>query len=181
MDKDPISNCGAFSRLDPAARIAHLARRGASPRLGNYFRGTVCSGRRQSPPWSAVGRRYIAIQRTKTAYACQPEAIYLWHRVALPWHWGAQNAPVKILGFKCQPSTREARESAERDKPPCSHLQHCEDGLNRVVWDTKSREERLGCRHFSPHHQQGGDSWNRQGGPQWRWDPPTPSHTLCAW
>ena len=39
---------------------------------------------------------------------------------------------------------------------------HCQDGLNKVVWDTWSGEERLGCCQFSPHHQQGGVSENRQ-------------------
>ncbi|XP_039079917.1 cyclin-dependent kinase 2-associated protein 2-like [Hyaena hyaena] len=33
-------------------------------------------------------------------------------------------------------------------------LWHCEDGLNRVVWDTWYQEETLGCHDFSPHHQE---------------------------
>ena len=49
-----------------------------------------------------------------------------------------------------QPSTREAWELVEQDKPPCLRLRHSEDCLNRVVWDTWSMEERLGSRHFSP-------------------------------
>ena len=32
-EKDPSSNCGDFSGLGPAALIAHLGRRGASPLL----------------------------------------------------------------------------------------------------------------------------------------------------
>ena len=34
-ENDPISNCGAFFRLGPAALFTHLGRRGASPRLGS--------------------------------------------------------------------------------------------------------------------------------------------------
>ena len=34
-EKDPVSNCGAFSRLGPAALFMCLGRRGARPWLGN--------------------------------------------------------------------------------------------------------------------------------------------------
>ena len=51
---------------------------------------------------------------------------------------------LKTSGCESQPSTREARESSERDKPPGRRPRHCDDGLNRVVWDTQSVEERLG-------------------------------------
>ena len=32
-ERDPISNCGAFSGLGPGALLAHLGRRGVTPRL----------------------------------------------------------------------------------------------------------------------------------------------------
>ena len=32
-ERDPISNCGAFSGLGPAAPFMHLRRRGATPRF----------------------------------------------------------------------------------------------------------------------------------------------------
>ena len=66
----------------------------------------------------------------------------------------------KTSGFKSQLSSREAWESVKWDKLPHSHLQHSEDGLNKVVWVIRSMEERLGCRHFSTHHQQGEASGN---------------------
>ena len=122
-----------------------------------------------------MGRRHTSAQSTKTACACQPETIYR----------AAPSGTSPVLGcmeqeFESQPSTREAQESAERGKPPLLHPWHSEDGSNRVVWDTRSVEERLGCRHFSPHHHQGGSSGIRQRGPQWRRDPPTPNHApLC--
>ena len=68
-EKDPISNCGAFSGLGLAVQFAHLGRRGACPGLSNWFRSAVYSGRKQPLPLSAVGRRYIIIQRTKD-HAC---------------------------------------------------------------------------------------------------------------
>ena len=80
-----------------------------------------------------------------------------------------------MSGFESQTSAREPQELAEGDKPPCLHPQHCEDSLNKVDWDTRSGEERLGCRHFSPHHQQWGPSGNVQGETV-EAEPPIPSH-----
>ena len=162
IEKDPISNCGASSRLGPVAQFTHLGRMGASPGLGNYFRGTVRSGRKQPPPWSAVGRRYITFQRTTTACNRQPEAIYRWHRVALPSTGEHRAGSCKTSGFKFQWSAREAWESADGDKSPSLCPQHCEYGLNRVIWDNHFMEERLGCCHFSTQHQQGGASGKEQ-------------------
>ena len=58
---------------------------------------------------------------------------------------------------------------------------HCEDDLNRLVWDPWSREERLGCHHFTPHHQQGGASGNNSGGTV-EGDPlPAPGNYVSTW
>ena len=57
----------------------------------------------------------------------------------------------KTLGFESQLNTWEAQETAERNRISLlTPSRHCEDSLDRVVWDTQSEEERLGCCHFSP-------------------------------
>ena len=95
------------------------------------------------------------------------------------WHFPGTRAcrvgPFKTSGFDSQLSPREAPETVEcknKNQKPKNGLlvptQHCEDCLNRVVWDTRTGEERLGCHHFSPITNKVG-LWTV--GPQWRREP----------
>ena len=156
MEQDPVSNCGAFSGLRPAARIEHLGRKAASPSTVTSS-GHSLKWEKAIPSLECCGKKVYDRSKDKTACACQPEAIYQVER-----HFPETRVygvgTLKTSGFKSQLSAREARESSEQDKPPRSCPRHSEDGSNRVVWDTWSMEERLACCHSSPHHQQGGVS-----------------------
>ena len=88
-EKDPISNYGGFSRQGWLP-CWHTWGRG-KPALGSVVSSETQSAVEESNPLpGAVGRRYITVQRTKTACARQPEAIYWWHGVAPPRNWGAR-------------------------------------------------------------------------------------------
>ena len=65
----------------------------------------------------------MTFERTMTACAPQPEAIYRGTEQHFPGTGVHGVGPFKTAGFKSQPSAREARESVEQDKP-CA--QHCE-------------------------------------------------------
>ena len=84
---------------------------------------------------------------------------------------GCTGGPFKTLGFKSQPRAREAQELVEWDKLLHLHLWHCEDGLNRVVWDTQS----MGVAIFPPITNKVGLQGTTVG-PQWRQDWCTPNH-----
>ena len=138
--------------------------RGTSPGLSSQLRGAFVVGRRkQSPPWRAVGRRQRAVARTKDP-ACthQPETLCRLSGVALSRNQGVRAGSFKTLGFASQHLGGTGDCGVEL-MGLLMLAQHCEDGLNRVVWVTQSEEERLGCHHFSSHHQQSGASGTDRG------------------
>ena len=74
-----------------------------------------------------------------------------WCRVALLQYRGVQSEslnPSQVPGH--------GNKQSETNHLVCAH--NSDDGLNRVVWDSRSMEEGLECCHFSPHHHQSGVS-----------------------
>ena len=80
LDKDPMSNCQEFSKLGPAARIVHLGRRGAIPRLSG--RSGVQSAVGESDPLPGV---------------LWAEGRYPLKGVAHPGNWGGWSRTLKDI------------------------------------------------------------------------------------
>ena len=163
-EKDTISNFGVFPRLGPAAQFTCLW--GGEPALGSVAssEARLWSVGESNPlpggQWEE-GKELLQGQKTLLAPTSQrPFAGWA------EWHYPGTRVcgagSFKTLGFASQHLGGMGDCGVEL-MGLLMLAQHCEDGLNRVVWVTQSEEERLGCHHFSSHHQQSGASGTDRG------------------